>query len=157
MSLPDDGLPVNIHLYADKSIASSFGTKRLYPVIARLSNLPREIRNSNGRGGQCLRNIWCVALSIILLTHLGIVFSCCREKFRIPLIYHLRIRPNSTRAVKALLFSPKRLVKQIFVLLIVAFPLDTSDGPNGLELSVRGYRPSCLYRPERLRLKSDQQ
>jgi hypothetical protein len=49
--LPDDGLPLNIQLYVDKSVASSFGTKKLYPVIARLANLPRDIRNGNGIGG----------------------------------------------------------------------------------------------------------
>jgi hypothetical protein len=50
-SLPDDGLPLNIHLYVDKSVTSSFGTKKLYPVVARLGNLPRDIRNGTGIGG----------------------------------------------------------------------------------------------------------
>ncbi|QRW00089.1 hypothetical protein RhiJN_28107 [Ceratobasidium sp. AG-Ba] len=44
--LPDDGLPICIILYADKALASSFGTKKLYPIIARLGNLPRSIRNA---------------------------------------------------------------------------------------------------------------
>ncbi|KAG8689331.1 hypothetical protein FRC08_010999 [Ceratobasidium sp. 394] len=50
-SLPEDGLPLNIHLYIDKTIASSSGTKKLYPVVARLANLPRDIRNGTGVGG----------------------------------------------------------------------------------------------------------
>lgn len=37
-------------MYADKSITSSSGTKKLYPVVARLANLPREIRNGRGIG-----------------------------------------------------------------------------------------------------------
>ncbi|KAG8714190.1 hypothetical protein FRC08_012260 [Ceratobasidium sp. 394] len=50
-SLPDDGLPLMIQLYADKSAISSFGGKKMYPVTARLLNLPREIRNGKGVGG----------------------------------------------------------------------------------------------------------
>ncbi|KAB5587934.1 hypothetical protein CTheo_8624 [Ceratobasidium theobromae] len=49
--LPEDGLPLNIMLYADKSVTSSSGTKKLYPVVARLANLPRGIRNGQGLGG----------------------------------------------------------------------------------------------------------
>ncbi|KAF8600798.1 hypothetical protein BDV93DRAFT_587670 [Ceratobasidium sp. AG-I] len=50
-SLPDDGLPLNIQLYADRAAISTFGSKKMYPVVARLTNLPREIRNSKGVGG----------------------------------------------------------------------------------------------------------
>ncbi|KAF8600360.1 hypothetical protein BDV93DRAFT_510956 [Ceratobasidium sp. AG-I] len=50
-SLPDDGLPICIILYADKALASSWATKKLYPVIAWLANLPRHIRNGKGVGG----------------------------------------------------------------------------------------------------------
>ncbi|QRV94457.1 hypothetical protein RhiJN_22475 [Ceratobasidium sp. AG-Ba] len=53
-TLPSDGLPILLHLYADKAIASSFGTKRLYPVVARLCNLPRDVRNGRGLGGGCV-------------------------------------------------------------------------------------------------------
>ncbi|KAG8715384.1 hypothetical protein FRC09_016653, partial [Ceratobasidium sp. 395] len=49
-SLPNDGLPLNIELYADKALASSSGAKKIYPVVARLTNLPREIRNGQGVG-----------------------------------------------------------------------------------------------------------
>ncbi|CUA68688.1 hypothetical protein RSOLAG22IIIB_08058 [Rhizoctonia solani] len=53
-SLPANGLPINIHLYADKALATNFDqsahAKRLYPVVARLCNLPREIRNGAGLG-----------------------------------------------------------------------------------------------------------
>ncbi|KAG1861504.1 hypothetical protein DFJ58DRAFT_715418 [Suillus subalutaceus] len=38
-------------LYADKTKLSSFGTVKGYPVIARLANLPTDIRNSQGIGG----------------------------------------------------------------------------------------------------------
>lgn len=50
-TLPDDGLPICIVLYADKSLASSWGAKKLYPIIARLANLPRSVRNGQGVGG----------------------------------------------------------------------------------------------------------
>ncbi|KAG9086609.1 hypothetical protein FS749_003531 [Ceratobasidium sp. UAMH 11750] len=53
-SLPDDGLPLMIELYADKSAISSFGGKKMYPVTARLLNLPREVRNGKGVGGGCI-------------------------------------------------------------------------------------------------------
>ncbi|KAF8593737.1 hypothetical protein BDV93DRAFT_516331 [Ceratobasidium sp. AG-I] len=49
--LPIDGLPLAIILYSDKSKLSSFGTKKGYPVIARLANLPHDIRNGRGVGG----------------------------------------------------------------------------------------------------------
>ncbi|KAG9084387.1 hypothetical protein FS749_005269 [Ceratobasidium sp. UAMH 11750] len=49
--LPVDGLPLNIHLYADRAAVSMFGQKKVYPVVARLANLPREIRNGKGVGG----------------------------------------------------------------------------------------------------------
>ncbi|KAG9123766.1 hypothetical protein FRC07_014025 [Ceratobasidium sp. 392] len=50
-TLPIDGLLIAIILYADKSLASSWGTKKLYPVIAHLANLPRHICNGRGVGG----------------------------------------------------------------------------------------------------------
>ncbi|KAG9082281.1 hypothetical protein FS749_006981 [Ceratobasidium sp. UAMH 11750] len=50
-TLPDDGLPINIILYADKALASSWGTKKVYPIMARLANLPRAVRNGQGIGG----------------------------------------------------------------------------------------------------------
>ncbi|KAG9087457.1 hypothetical protein FS749_002904 [Ceratobasidium sp. UAMH 11750] len=50
-TLPEDGLLISIILYADKALASSWGTKKLYPVIARLANLPRQVRNGRGVGG----------------------------------------------------------------------------------------------------------
>ena len=40
-----------LELYADKTRLSSFGTEQGYPVMARIVNLPVEIRNSNGIGG----------------------------------------------------------------------------------------------------------
>ena len=40
-----------LELYADKTRLSSFGTEKGYPVMARILNLPVEIRNSNGIGG----------------------------------------------------------------------------------------------------------
>ncbi|KAH9910296.1 uncharacterized protein BXZ73DRAFT_58728, partial [Epithele typhae] len=38
-------------LYADKTRLSSFGTRKGYPIIARLANLPSHIRNGEGYGG----------------------------------------------------------------------------------------------------------
>jgi len=38
-------------LYADKTKLSTFGTAKGYPVVARLANLPTEIRNGQGIGG----------------------------------------------------------------------------------------------------------
>ena len=42
---------VCIELYADKTLLSSFGTEKGYPVMARILNLLVEVRNSNGIGG----------------------------------------------------------------------------------------------------------
>jgi hypothetical protein len=42
---------VCLELYADKSMLSSFGTAKGYPVMARILNLPSKIRNSEGFGG----------------------------------------------------------------------------------------------------------
>ncbi|TFK83026.1 hypothetical protein K466DRAFT_666133 [Polyporus arcularius HHB13444] len=50
-SLPSDGVPLPFVIYADKTRLSSFGTQQAYPIIARLANLPSDIRNSNGHGG----------------------------------------------------------------------------------------------------------
>ncbi|KAG9125056.1 hypothetical protein FRC07_009146 [Ceratobasidium sp. 392] len=49
--LPVDGLPFNIHLWADRAAVALFGNKKVYPVVARLTNLPRSIRNGKGFGG----------------------------------------------------------------------------------------------------------
>ncbi|KII83174.1 hypothetical protein PLICRDRAFT_58549 [Plicaturopsis crispa FD-325 SS-3] len=49
--LPAGGKPLCFILYADKTKLSSFGTEKGYPVMARLANLPVEIRNSEGIGG----------------------------------------------------------------------------------------------------------
>ncbi|KAG2047846.1 hypothetical protein BDR06DRAFT_976428 [Suillus hirtellus] len=49
--LPDGAKPLAFILYADKTKLSLFGTARGYPVVARLANLPTEIRNSQGIGG----------------------------------------------------------------------------------------------------------
>ncbi len=50
-NLPEDGHPVAFILYADKTHLSSFGTQKGYPIVARLANLPAEIRNGDGYGG----------------------------------------------------------------------------------------------------------
>jgi hypothetical protein len=49
--LPDGASPVFLIIYADKTRLSSFGTAKGYPVVARIANLPTEIRNSDGVGG----------------------------------------------------------------------------------------------------------
>ncbi|KAG2092632.1 uncharacterized protein F5147DRAFT_747990 [Suillus discolor] len=42
--LPEGAKPLAFILYADKTKLSSFGTARGYPVVARLANLPTDIR-----------------------------------------------------------------------------------------------------------------
>ncbi|KAG1838862.1 hypothetical protein DFJ58DRAFT_718667 [Suillus subalutaceus] len=49
--LPEGAKPLAFILYADKTKLSLFGTARGYPVIARLANLPTDIRNGQGMGG----------------------------------------------------------------------------------------------------------
>ncbi|KAG1725030.1 hypothetical protein EDB19DRAFT_1644239 [Suillus lakei] len=49
--LPEGAKPLAFILYADKTKLSLFGTTRGYPVIARLVNLPTNIRNGQGMGG----------------------------------------------------------------------------------------------------------
>ena len=49
--LPNGAKPLFFILYADKTRLSSFGTEKGYPVIARLANLPVDIRNGEGIGG----------------------------------------------------------------------------------------------------------
>jgi hypothetical protein len=49
--LPDGAKPLFFILYADKTRLSSFGTEKGYPVIARIANLPIDIRNGEGIGG----------------------------------------------------------------------------------------------------------
>ncbi|KAG1908935.1 uncharacterized protein F5891DRAFT_974216 [Suillus fuscotomentosus] len=46
-----DAKPLTFILYADKMKLSSFSTAKGYPVIARLANLPTDIRNGQGTGG----------------------------------------------------------------------------------------------------------
>ncbi|KAG1844860.1 hypothetical protein F4604DRAFT_1884369 [Suillus subluteus] len=50
-SLPNNGVPFAIILYADKTHLSSSGAVKGYPVIARCANLPVDIRNRDGIGG----------------------------------------------------------------------------------------------------------
>ena len=50
-SLPQDASMVCLELYADKSLLSSFGTAKGYPVMARIINLPVETRHGEGFGG----------------------------------------------------------------------------------------------------------
>ncbi|KAG1890839.1 hypothetical protein F4604DRAFT_1888578 [Suillus subluteus] len=48
--LPPGGKPLAFILYADKTKLLSFGTAKGYPVVARLANLPTNIRNGRGVG-----------------------------------------------------------------------------------------------------------
>ncbi|KAF9491818.1 hypothetical protein BDN71DRAFT_1578516 [Pleurotus eryngii] len=50
-SIPEDGTPFFVTLYADKSKLSSFGTAKAYPVVARCANLCTTIQNGRGIGG----------------------------------------------------------------------------------------------------------
>jgi len=49
--LPKDAKPLTFCIYADKTKLSSFGTQKGYPVIARCTNLPVNLRNGTGPGG----------------------------------------------------------------------------------------------------------
>ncbi|KAG2141316.1 hypothetical protein DEU56DRAFT_755019 [Suillus clintonianus] len=49
--LPLDAKPLAFILYADKSKLSSFGTQKGYLIVARIANLPVEIRNGTGMAG----------------------------------------------------------------------------------------------------------
>jgi hypothetical protein len=49
--LPEDAKVLGLEVYADKTQLSSFGTEKGYPVMARIINLPVEIRNGEGLGG----------------------------------------------------------------------------------------------------------
>jgi hypothetical protein len=48
--LPEDGKPLCITLYADKTSLSSFGTAQGYPIMAQINNLPQHIHNGKGLG-----------------------------------------------------------------------------------------------------------
>ena len=50
-NLPKDGKPLTFCFFADKTKLSSFGTQKGYPVIARCTNLPVNLRNGTGMGG----------------------------------------------------------------------------------------------------------
>ncbi|TFK20456.1 hypothetical protein FA15DRAFT_646974 [Coprinopsis marcescibilis] len=50
-TLPSDGTPLGIILYADKTELSSFGTAKGYPVYAKIANLQSDVRNGKGLGG----------------------------------------------------------------------------------------------------------
>ena len=50
-SLPEDAKMLCLELYADKTQLSSFGTEKGYPVMARIANLPVNIRNGKGYVG----------------------------------------------------------------------------------------------------------
>ena len=50
-NLPKNAKPLTFCIYADKTKLSTFGTQKGYPVIARCTNLPVELRNGTGIGG----------------------------------------------------------------------------------------------------------
>ncbi|KAI0366147.1 hypothetical protein BV20DRAFT_1046355 [Pilatotrama ljubarskyi] len=50
-ALPIGAGPLCFIVYADKTRLSSFGTQKGYPIMARIANLPAEIRNGTGYGG----------------------------------------------------------------------------------------------------------
>ncbi|KAJ3522988.1 hypothetical protein NM688_g8795 [Phlebia brevispora] len=49
-SIPDDGFPFFLGLYADKTELASFGDQKAYPVVAQWCALPHLVRNSKGLG-----------------------------------------------------------------------------------------------------------
>jgi len=46
-----EGKPLAFILYADQTKLSSFGSQKGYPIVARIGNLPSEVRNGKGLGG----------------------------------------------------------------------------------------------------------
>ncbi|THH17255.1 hypothetical protein EUX98_g9164 [Antrodiella citrinella] len=50
-ALPENGKPFGFILFSDKTRLSSFGSEKGYPIIARIANLPVDIRNGTGLGG----------------------------------------------------------------------------------------------------------
>ncbi|THH28010.1 hypothetical protein EUX98_g6168 [Antrodiella citrinella] len=50
-ALPENGSPFGFILFSDKTRLSSFGSEKGYPIIARIANLPVDIRNGTGLGG----------------------------------------------------------------------------------------------------------
>lgn len=50
-NIPEDGYLLGYTLYADKTRLSSFGSQKGYPIMARIVNLPPELRNSDKYGG----------------------------------------------------------------------------------------------------------
>lgn len=65
--LPEGGKPLAFILYSDKTKLSTFGSAKAYPIVARLANLPVEIRNSNNTmgGGQVVGWLPIVCFSFI--------------------------------------------------------------------------------------------
>ncbi|KAH9476946.1 hypothetical protein JR316_0010862 [Psilocybe cubensis] len=49
--LPEEGKPICIQIYSDKTQLALFGKAKGYPVFVRLANLSADVRNSQGRGG----------------------------------------------------------------------------------------------------------
>ncbi|KAH9850401.1 hypothetical protein C2E23DRAFT_735177 [Lenzites betulinus] len=49
--LPPEACPLGYEIYADKTRLSSFGTQKGYPIMARVANLPSNIRKGTGFGG----------------------------------------------------------------------------------------------------------
>jgi hypothetical protein len=75
-TLPVGAKPIGIILYADKTKLSSFGTQMGYPIVARLANLPTEIRNGRGLGGGSVVGwlpIVCTFFSMLMLQ----IFTYC--------------------------------------------------------------------------------
>jgi len=66
-----EGKPFGFILYADQTKLSSFGSQQGYPIVARIANLPLEIRNGKGLGGGCVIGLlpivsWSIASCLLL-------------------------------------------------------------------------------------------
>jgi len=81
--LPAHAKPFCIILYADKTCLLSFGTEKGYPVVSRCTNLPVDIRNSEGVGGGHLVG-WLPIVSnqLLPLTAILINFLCSPRKIQ---------------------------------------------------------------------------
>jgi len=112
--LPKDAKPLFFILYADKTRLSSFGTEKGYPVIARIANLPVDIRNGEGIGGGQVVG-WLPIVSEI---------SCT--------VYHLtsgQVEEDSSETGKTTFVNHKQIVwHQSFFLLLETIILYSKTG-----------------------------
>lgn len=79
--MPPDAKPLFYNLYADKTNLSTHGTEKGYPVVARITNFPIDIRNGEGLGGGCVVG-WLPIVSKLSISYttLTLIIRLMREK-----------------------------------------------------------------------------